>query len=484
MVRTDETAPPRRPDPQDHVSPGRGTTGWLGPLLRRLHFFAGVLVGPFILISALSGALYVLSPQLEQVVYADQLHVPASSTSLPIAAQVEIAEEHVDGAAPLTAVRPAPGPEDTTRVLFAQEGLEESESRSIFIDPGTGEIRGDLTVYGTSGSLPLRAWIDHFHRSLHLGDVGRLYSELSASWLWIVASAGLVLWMTRRHRTRAARPAARSRPLSGHRRLLNWHTTLGLCVVLGALFLSATGITWSQHAGANVTALRTTLGWDTPVVNTAVDGHSGSGAHSEHHGGAAATAGGVDLAHIDHVLDTARDVNIDSDLVEILPPDEPGAAWTVQEIHRSYPTQVDVVAIDPATLEVVDRVDFADYPFMAKLARWGVDLHMGTLFGLVNQIVLAGIAVGIATMVVLGYAMWWKRRPTRAQGLSFGRPPRRGALGGVPWWGLAAIATAAGAIGVVLPMVGWPLLCFLALDVALGLVHRRRASIDARRPRR
>lgn len=44
-----------------------------------------------------------------------------------------------------------------------------------------------MTVYGTSGILPLRQWIDYAHRSLLLGDSGRLYSELAASRMWVAA---------------------------------------------------------------------------------------------------------------------------------------------------------------------------------------------------------------------------------------------------------------------------------------------------------
>lgn len=44
-----------------------------------------------------------------------------------------------------------------------------------------------MTVYGTSGILPLRTWLDYLHRNLLLGDVGRVYSELAASWLWVTA---------------------------------------------------------------------------------------------------------------------------------------------------------------------------------------------------------------------------------------------------------------------------------------------------------
>ena len=196
-------------------APPRGRTPWFGPLLRRLHFYAGLLVGPFILVAATSGALYALTPALEQVVYDQELHAPAGSTSLSLAEQIEVAQTQVDADAVLTAVRPAPEPGDTTRVMFGEDGLGPSESRAIFVDPATGEVRGDLTVYGSSGALPLRTWISNLHRSLHLGDPGRLYSELAASWLGIVVVAGLVLWINRLRASRRARARGRRRRRPG-----------------------------------------------------------------------------------------------------------------------------------------------------------------------------------------------------------------------------------------------------------------------------
>jgi hypothetical protein len=35
--------------------------------------------------------------------------------------------------------------------MFADPLLGESESRAIFIDPVTLKVKGDMTVYGTSG---------------------------------------------------------------------------------------------------------------------------------------------------------------------------------------------------------------------------------------------------------------------------------------------------------------------------------------------
>ena len=505
-------------------APARG--GWFAPMLLRLHFFAGVLVGPFILVAALTGAAYALTPSIERVVYADELTVPAASAeaaALPLADQIEAAEQVVGDDGALVAVRPAPEAGDTTRVMFTGDDLIESQTRAIFVDPATAEVRGDLPVYGTSGALPLRTAVSDFHRSLGLGDAGRLYSELAASWLGVVVVAGAGLWLVRwRAARRRTRPADRARArrgmlrpdtgATGHRRIFSWHASTGIWLLVGALFLSATGITWSQFAGENVTGLRSALSWSNPALTTALpEPGSGSSAgagsssgdaadvaadpHAGHHGVEEAPLTEADPTTFDAVLEVARTVNVNTGLVEIKPPADAASAWTVTEIQRSFPTEVDAVAVDGSTLEVVGRTDFADYPVMAKLARWGVDTHMGSMFGLANQLLLAVTALGIAAMVVFGYLMWWKRRPTRAVGPvgtgARGAPRPGGAVGAVgaarlrpgaaapagalaraPWWGVALVLVGGGLLALFLPLLGVTLVVFVVGD-ALWVASRR-----------
>lgn len=463
---------PQAPASPSAFSRESTSRGWFTALLRRLHFFAGLLVGPFILVAAVSGALYAITPTLESTVYAHELTASSTASAVPLARQVEAAEQYVGGNATPVAVRPAPEAGATTRVMFADEALPESTTRAIFVDPATTEIRGDLPAYGTSGALPLRHWLSDLHRSLHLGDVGRWYSELAASWLGIVALAGLGLWIGRFVRSRRGRRdlLRPNRRHTGYRRLSGWHSAVGIWVVVGALFLSATGITWSTFAGANVSDLRALVGGGTPSLTTTLDGQAAAGGEHAHHGGAhSSTAPTVDPASFDAVWVVARDANVNSGDLEIRHPAAAGKAWVVQEIHRSFPTEVDAVAIDGSTLRVTDRVDFADYPPLAKLSRWGVDLHMGTMFGLANQLVLFVLAIGIAALVVLGYAMWWKRRPIGAVG-----SPARGVMRHAPWWGIGAVLVAAVAIGLVLPLVGYTLAVFVAVDVMLGWRDRSR----------
>lgn len=454
--------------------PARG--GWFTPLLRRLHFFAGLLVGPFILVAAVSGALYAVSPTIERVMYAHELTATSDDAGVTLAAQIQAAQAYLgDGSTPV-AVRPAPEAGATTRVMFADDTLPESTTRAIFVDPATTEILGDLPAYGTSGALPLRHWISDLHRSLHLGDAGRWYSELAASWLGIVALAGLGLWVGRFVRTRRGRRdlVLPNRRHTGYRRLSGWHSAVGIWVVLGAVFLSATGITWSTFAGAHVSDLRAAIGEGTPALTTSLDGAAAGGEHAGHGSAASTPTGEANPATFDAVLAIAQRLNVNSGDVEIKPPAAAGKAWVVQEIHRSFPTEVDAVAIDGSSMQMTDRVDFADYPLLAKLSRWGVDLHSGTMFGLANQLVLFVLAVGIAALVVLGYAMWWKRRPTRGLATA----PARGVLGGAPWWGIAAVIVVAVAIGLFLPLVGYTLAAFVVLDVLVGWRARRAAASE------
>jgi len=451
-----------RPATRPPVPPTR--SGWRG-LVLRLHFYAGLLVGPFILVATVTGLLYVLTPQLESVLYAEQLRVPPTTRQLPLAEQVRAAQA-VEPGGELVAVRPAPEPGATTRVLFDDEGLGESERRTVFVDPGTGEVRGTLVTYGTSGVLPLRMTLDQLHRNLLLGEPGRLYSELAASWLWVVALGGLALWVARRRGRRAARSRDLVRPErggTGRSRLLSRHGALGVWLLLGALFLSATGMTWSAYAGENVAALRAALGWATPSLQV--------GGHAEHGGGHADPAA-VDPARFDSVLAAARAAGIDAGAVEIALPAGPGAAWTVTEIERSLPTQVDAVAIDADTAAVVDEVRFADYPVMAKLARWGIDAHMGHLFGVANQLLLVAFGIGLITLVVLGYRMWWQRRPTRGRG-RWAVP--RGRLRAASWPVAVAAVLAVVAVGCFAPLFGISLLGFLVIDVTLGWLVARRS---------
>ncbi|PVW04709.1 peptidase [Microbacterium sp. Gd 4-13] len=480
MTTTTQHPPePAAADPSPR-SPRRGK-GWFTPLMLRLHFYVGIFIGPFILIAALTGAAYAVAPSIDRAIYAHLLQVEPAAQNVPLADQIRaatayIAETHPDDT--IRSVQPAPSAGRTTAVTFTEDGTIRLQNRHVFVDPGTGDVLGDELVMDKS--FAVGTWLDQLHRSLFLGDFGRYYGELAASWLGITSLAGLLLWIVRRRRARNKRefvvPNVKAK---GYRRAFSWHAAIGVWVLVGALFLSATGVTWSQLAGANVTTFRQAISWQTPYVDATLpdaDAAAAGGEHAHHNDAPSLTPATAEIspAAFETMLSIAQRHNIASSQVEISVPASEGTGWTVAETRTELPTAANSIAIDGSTLQVIDQVDFADYSLPAKLARWGIDAHMGVM-GLWNQILLFAVAVSIAAMVILGYLMWWKRRPTRTQAF-VGAPPRRGALRDAPSWGVAVVITAAVLIGLWLPLVGYTLAAFVVIDTAVGWWKRTRTK--------
>ena len=440
----------------------------IAALLLRIHFYAGVLVAPFLVVAALTGLAYTTAPQVDAMLYGDKLHVDsAGGPTRPLTEQIAAARAaHPDGT--LSSVITPPSDEHATRVVFSLPELGD-KVHTVYVDPYTGAAQGQLTTW--FGSTPAVTWLDDLHRNLHLGVVGRHYSELAASWLWVIALGGLALWLRRARGRRLLVQDLRTR--KGVRRTRGWHATTGVWLLLGLLILSATGLTWSRYAGGNFGSALDALDAGRPSVSTSLDGAdaaSGSG----HHGGATGDTADGDGADADRVLRVARDAGL-SGPVEIALPADAASAWTVTQVDERWPVRADAVAVDAGTGTVTDRQNYADWSVLAKLSKLGVQAHMGVLFGPVNQIVLAALAIGLLCVIVWGYRMWWQRRPTRAGRRAWaGAPPARGAWQRVPAWLIVMGVPVVLAVGWAMPVLGVSLLAFLAADLIAGAVQRRR----------
>ncbi len=449
------SAPPARPP------------GWHAAVLR-LHFYAGLLVGPFLLIAAISGGLYAAAPTVEKFVYADQLDARTQGPPRPLAEQVAAAQ----AARPdltVSAVRTGDGAGRTTRVLFDDPALAgEGRSLAVFVDPASAQVQGELPVYGSVEALPIRFWIDRLHVDLHLGAVGRFYSELAASWLWVVALGGIYLWW-RHRRSRARSMLAYPRRARGRGGLMSRHAAVGTWLLVGLLFFSATGLTWSKYAGENIGELRSELGWTKPTL-TAQSEHA---EHSGHSMPGASAAAPQDTEHVrarniavlDRAVSAASARGVDG-AVEVSVPSDPQAPITVAQTRQPWRMGIDSAAVDPATGTVTAVLTFASWPLMAKATELLINTHMGWQFGLINQIVLVAFAALLCTVIVRGYLLWWRRRPRRGGPPA---PPARGALRKVePAQAIPAILGIA-FLGWFLPVFGVSLLVFVALDTVMGL---------------
>jgi uncharacterized iron-regulated membrane protein len=181
------------------------------------------------------------------------------------------------------------------------------------------------------------------------------------------------------------------------------------------------------------------------------------------------------LVPVQAVLDDAHAAGL-TGLLVITVPQEPGAPFTVAENAGTWPVQRDAVTLDPYSGTVPEAVWWRDYPVMAKLTRIGVLAHMGSLFGLVSELALAAMAVGLLCLLFWGYRMWWRRRPTRDGRASLTPLVGRGTLRALTQPAAFAVVLATVAVGWLLPVLGVSLLVFLAGDAAAGAFARRRAA--------
>ncbi len=342
-------------------------------------------------------------------------------------------------------------------------------------------------------------WLSTLHADLHLGEPGRVYSELATSWLIVVLVGGVVLWWerSRRHR-KPGREGTRTcwrrflvvdRSHPGVHRTMSWHAVAGVWVVIIALALSLTGLMASVSAGSRWTGLLASLDASAPRLSTQVGPGAGAptapGGHAEH---SAPTPAGADRpvtgrvpdgVSVDAVLAAARTAGV-TESVNLTAPRAPGQGWSASETDLTLPVNLDQAVVDPASGRVVRTQAWADWPVLAQANRLLLFFHFNRTLGGVGQVLLIVTMIAVTASVLWGYQMWWQRRPQHGDGFRLGRAPRRGAWRAAPRGRLTAAVVATAIVGVILPVFGVSLLGFLLLDAVIGYVRRHHR--DAQTP--
>ena len=435
----------------------------------RWHFYAGLVVAPFLLILAVTGAIYLFNTELNDAIYPDLMFVDSSGPAMPASHWVASAEQAFPGAT-VTRINMPPGV-GRSAMLFVTPA--QGMPRRVFVDPATAAVLGSFVYERTLVGIA-----DTVHGSLMLGWVGDAIVELAACWAAILIVTGLYLWWPRR-RGRAGvwypRLAAQ-----GRRFWRDVHATTGLYVAALILFLVFTGLPWAgiwggqlftpavQALGLGYAGARTPPASVAPAPETTaaergrgipwalenVAPPNSSGGHAHHGGGASHDASA--LAAPDIGVDRVRQIITEQGLAQdywlMLPA---GAAGVYKaQTYPDRPQGQRTLFIDRYSGAVLGDITFGDYGAAGKAIELGVALHMGNYFGLANQLVMLATCIAIVLLVVSGFVMWWRRRPAG----KLGAPPRRTPLR-MRYLGAIVIAMA-----VLFPLAGASLICVLIAD--------------------
>ena len=449
----------------NEVVQGSGASA-LRRLFWRVHFWAGLITTPIILFAALTGLLYVFTPEIEAWRHGGLDHVPVAQELVSLDQQVEAALQ----AFPDQAVRyvvPAHHPGHTTQVVLrpphehhaamsmtgagnsGQAGKGEHghglpRGSIVYINPANAEVVGSLQEMER-----FKTWAKRLHSSALQGNSWRWIIELGASWMLLMLITGIVMWWPR-SQAQGGRGWQALVPRVGRGRL-TWrdaHALLGLAMGLVLAVLMVTGLTWSRQAGENFRSLQKALAQEAPKPP--------SNLQSTRPPGATPLSWQVAYAL---ARDQAPDISL-----QLTPPQGAQGVWRIENFDRDQPTKRFQLALDAYSGSTLFATAWRDLPLFAKSTAVGIPFHRGE-FGLWNRVLLVLAALVTLFSVVSGWVMWWKRRP---QGSVAAPSLTLRQLKGVPGW----LWLMAGVLCWALPVWGWSVLALVATELAGALVHR------------
>jgi len=423
--------------------------GWYNAVWR-WHFYAGLLTMPFVLWLTVTGTIYLWKPQIEAMLEHRFETIEAVGPRESAGRQVEAALAVVPGGT-LAKYQLPQTPHSAARILIRRS---DAKTERVWVNPYTAEV-----MHHVRDDRRLMPMIADLHGKLGTGWTGwgSHVVEIAACWTVTMLLTGLYLWWPRGGRSLAGVLWPRMRG-GGRRFWRDLHASVGIWAALLGLFLIATGLPWSAFWGAYFKEVRTITGtldgpqdWASgsfrkaPAPDHAVHGHGGADAPPT-----------IDLAQLERVRATVAPLGIAPPLL-IAPPTAAGEPWRVSSEAADRTRRVDL-SVDGSSGAIVSRRDFAQRHWVDRFVGTGIAVHEGALFGVANQLLGTLTALGLATLSLSGFVLWWRRRPEG----KLGAPPPVAR----PRYGPLLVAAIC-LLGLLMPLFGATLLLVLLIEATL-----------------
>lgn len=427
----------------------------------RWHFYAGLLVLPILMLMALTGGLYLFKDELTAVIHRPLVVVADRPATAPATAWIAAAETGTGGKAGQV-VAPARADRSVQVMVDGKAGKQ-----TAYVDPHDGAFLGATAPGGVMGV------VKRLHSLDIAGPVMNALVEIVAGWAIVLVATGVFLWWPRGQAggvvTIRSQPAKR----------LFWrdlHAVTGVFAGAVILFLAVTGMPWSFFWGKEVRQLTTQAGWGRPKAPVAEQHHAAAppvekdgvpwalqakptptaspmpGMTAEEHARMMAQA----PLDADAIVAKAHDAGLTHGFTLTLPK-APGGTWTVSEMPDKV-EKTRTLYLDGHDGHVLGDIGFSQFGPAAKAIEWGIAVHQGQEFGLINKLVMLAGCIAVWLLGVSALVMWWKRRPKGRLAAPV-RPAHRGAYAGL----LAVVLP----LAILYPLVGASLAVALILDLIL-----------------
>ena len=418
----------------------------------RWHFFAGLLSAPFLILLAVTGAIYLFHAEIEHTAFRYRSVVRDPGTpSLAAGALLDRAVASVPGAAAMSFIDPDTRTASAVATVAAPEG-----KLRIYLDPYTGRVLDTIRADREFGYL-----VKKIHSLELFGTAANRLIEAVAGFAMVLVVTGIYLWWPRGQDGGVV--SLRGTP----RQRLWWrdvHAVTGVAAGGLIFFLALSGMPWSGVWGAKLNEVAGRLGVGTPpevfdavpastVPTGAVLGGAGWVVEAaplprSGPGGAAAPIG------LDRAMQVARGAGMAPGF-EMALPDGPTGVYTAGHYFGDL-SKERTIHIDQYSGAPLVDIGFDRYGAVGKAIEFGINVHQGLQWGLINQLVMLATCVAVVLASASALVMWWKRRPAGRVGV----PPSPADARVYRGLWIAAVA-----FGVAFPVTGAAILLMLALDL-------------------
>lgn len=215
----------------------------------RWHFYAGIMFIPFLLILAVTGAIYIFKPQIEQNLYRSYYEVVPYGEKILASEEIDLVKDRYPDAV-VTKYKPGENEKRSSEI-----GIDlENETYTVFVNPYTGKVIGKI-----NDKQKIMNQIEKLHGELMVGRFGDFVVELVACWSIVLIITGIYLWLPKNHRripgvlfirfTKGKKVLAR-----------DLHAVPAFWIAAGMLFLILTGLPRSGFWGNTFQSIVTNSG--------------------------------------------------------------------------------------------------------------------------------------------------------------------------------------------------------------------------------
>jgi uncharacterized iron-regulated membrane protein len=434
----------------------------------RWHFFAGLLVIPFLLNLAVTGAIYLFDEEIDSTVFAYRNVVEPGASALSPSVIVEKAQAALPGTT-VTAYRTPAGPDRSARVT-----LSGTDGKTlVFVDPYSGAVLDQVVATEEFNQV-----VEDLHSLDYFGKPVERIIEIVAGFAILLVFTGIFLWWPRQQTGGVVTIRGTAKRRVFWRDL---HAVTGIFSAGLIVFMAFTGLLWSGYWGSNVNATLTAAGygypaalWDNvpPSTKLSKDVLSESGWLIENAPvpvSAVAETPSADGASIglDKAVAIADRAGMLPGYEMALPSGETGvftAAIFPDDLAYERTIHIDQYSGKP----LVD-IAWNQYPASGQAIEWGINVHLGQEWGLFNQLLMLATCIAIILACVSAVVMWWKRRPEGRLGVP---PMPDGKRVYIGLWGLAIL------FGLAFPLTGIAIIAMVLVD--LGTMQLAAASRKSR----